>query len=277
MDSSVVDLLKSLGGELGVEVTDETGKINLNVCYQSPAECAIVIMQLEALMSCTGVEQDYNKQKNIKVSELVRRITDWIDKNGVAESGSGYADENEPYAKLKPPHKAKNSPLDSVNELLLVDGWNRELHAYYAPYLTAWPFLDQATKNGFKLNINTMPQEALRCMFGRELGSPEVNEKFAKRYRELMEKNGRLAGSDTDLQAIIADLFGYKNDAAEKGKPSDKGSWLTTESRAFRIRAKGLVGEQTRVVEYVIQRSTGQQIAAGTASGPWGLAFFKLD
>jgi type II secretory pathway component PulK len=276
MDSKVIDLLKSLGGELGVDVSDETGKVNLNVCYQSPAECSIVIMQLEALMSCTGVEQDYNKQQNIKVSEIVRRLTDWVDKNSVAEPGAGYTDENDAYAKRTPPHKAKNSPIDSVNELLLVDGWSRELHAYYAPYITAWPFQDQASKNGFKLNINTMPQEALRCMFGRELGSPEMNEKFARRYRDLMEKNGRLAGGDTDLQAIIADLFGYKNDAAEKGKPTDKGGWLTTESRAFRIRAKARVGDQVRIAEYVIQRSTGQQLAAGTASGPWSLAFFRM-
>jgi type II secretory pathway component PulK len=277
MDSTVIGMLQSLGGVLGVEVTDETGKININVCYQSPAECGIIIMQLEALMSCTAVEQDYNKQKNIRVSELVRHLTDWVDKNSVAEQGSGYSDENDAYQKRNPPHKAKNSPLDSVNELLLVDGWNRELHAYYAPYITAWPLPDQTSKNAYKINVNTMPQEALRCMFGRELGSPEVNEKFVKKYRELMDKSGRLAASDGELQALIADLIGYKSDAADKGKPVDKGGWLTTESKAFRIKAKGIVGEQTRILEYVIQRSSGQQMAAGTVTSPWTMSFFRMN
>jgi type II secretory pathway component PulK len=276
MDSAVIDIFKSLGGELGVEVTDESGKINLNTCYQSTAECGVVLMQMEALMSCTGVEQDYNRQKNLKVGELARRITDWIDKNGVAEPGSGLNDENEPYQKRKPPYKAKNSPMDSLDELLLVDGWNRELHAYYSPYLTVWPFVDQTTKNAFKVNINTMPQEALRCLFGKELGSPENHEKFARRYRELMEKSGKLAGGDAELQNVISELFGYKSDGPDKGKSGDKASWLTTESRAFRIKAKGIVGEQTRILEYVIQRSTSQQLATGGAQQPWSVAFFRM-
>jgi hypothetical protein len=107
MDSGVVNMLQSLGGELGISVVDETGKINLNVCYQSQAECAVTLMQLEALMSCTAVEQDYNKQNNVKPSEISRRIKDWVDKNNVAESGSGYTEESEPYEKRKPPFKAK--------------------------------------------------------------------------------------------------------------------------------------------------------------------------
>ena len=276
MDSGVVNLLQSLGGELGISVVDETGKINLNVCYQSQAECTVTLMQLEALMSCTAVEQDYNKQNNIKPSEISRRIKDWVDKNNVAETGSGYTEENEPYEKKKPPYKAKNTPLDSVDELLLVDGWNRELHAYYSPYLTVWPFPDVATKNGFKLNINTMPQEALRCMFGRELGSPDATAQFIKRYRDLMEKNGRLAGSDGELQSVLGDLFGYRAEGADKGSAGDRASWLTTESRAFRIKAKGIVGEQTRILEYIIQRATPQQVAASSGAAPWSVSFFRM-
>ena len=275
-DANVVNMLKRLGGELGVGVIDETGKINLNVCYQSQADCNIILMQLEALMNCTAVEKDYNRQNNIKPSELARRIKDWIDKNGVAEPGSGFAEENEPYEKRKPPFKAKNSPLDSVDELLLVEGWTRELHSYYSPYLTVWPFPDVTSKSGFKLNINTMPQEGLKCMFGRELGSPDAMAKFVKRYRELIETSGRLAGTDADLQSLIGDLFGYRSDGQEKGGAGDRGAWLTTESRAFRLKAKGIVGEQTRILEYVIQRTTPNQLAASPSMAPWTVAFFRM-
>ena len=276
MDRSLIDMMGSLGGELGVSVEDETGRINVNVCYQSQAECAVTMMQLEALMSCTTVEQDYNKQNNLKPSELVRRIKDYIDKNNVAESGSGYSDEGEPYGKRKPPEKTKNSPLDSVNELLAVDGWNRELHAYYSPYMTVWPFPEVTAKNAFKLNINTMPQEALRCMFGRELGAPDAMEKFAKRYRELIEKNGKIAGNDSELQSVLSEIIGYRNDGSDKGAANDKSTWLTTESRSFRIKAKGIVGDQTRILEYVIQRSTAQQMAASNGKLPWTLSFFRM-
>ena len=275
-DTKVVEMLKLLNGELGIEVIDETGKINLNVCYQSQAECNVILMQIESLMNCTAVEQDFNRQNNIKPSEISRRIKDWVDKNNVAEPGSGFNDESDPYQKRKPPHKTKNSPMDSVDELLMVDGWTRELHAYYSPYMTVWPFPDVTSKNGYKLNVNTMPQEALRCMFGRELGSPDAMAKFAKRYKEMMETTGRLASSDADLQTLLGDLFGYRSEGQDKGGSGDRGSWLTTESRAFRIKAKGIVGEQTRILEYVIQRTTPNQLAASSSMNPWSLSFFKM-
>ena len=276
MDSNVINMLKSLGGELGVLVEDESGRINLNVCYASQAECNITMLQLESLLNCTAVEQDYNKQNNVKPSELVRRIKDYIDKNNVAESGSGFSDENDPYGKRNPPQKTKNSPLDNINELLQVEGWTRELHEYYSPYLTVWPFLDITNKNAFKLNINTMPPEALRCMFGRELNNPESIERFVRRYKDLMEKSGRIAGSDSELQSILGDLVGYKSEGSDKGGASDRVSWLTTEAKAFRIKAKGIVGEQTRILEYVIQRSNAQQLAASNGGPPWSLSYFKM-
>jgi hypothetical protein len=276
MDSNVINMLKSLGGELGVLVEDESGRINLNVCYASQAECNITMLQLESLLNCTAVEQDYNKQNNVKPSELVRRIKDYIDKNNVAESGSGFSDENDPYGKRNPPQKTKNSPLDNINELLQVEGWTRELHEYYAPYLTVWPFLDVTNKNAFKLNINTMPPEALRCVFGRELNNPEAIERFVRRYKDLMEKSGRIAGSDSELQSILGDLVGYKSEGSDKGGASDRVSWLTTEAKAFRIKAKGIVGEQTRILEYVIQRSNAQQLAASNGGPPWSLSYFKM-
>jgi hypothetical protein len=113
-------------------------------------------------------------------------------------------------------------------------------------------------------------------MFGRELGSPDAMAKFVKRYRELMETTGRLANSDAELQSLIGDLFGYRSDGQEKGASGDRGAWLTTESRAFRVKVKGIVGEQTRILEYVIQRTTPNQLAASPSMAPWSLAFFRM-
>jgi type II secretory pathway component PulK len=276
MDSAIITMLKSLGGELGVEVSDESGRINVNVCYSSGAECNITMLQLESLLTCTAVEQDYIRQNNIKPSELVRRIKDYIDKNNVAEAGSGYSDENDPYGKRNPPQKTKNSPLDDVNELLRVEGWTPEIHEYFSPYITVWPFLDAKTRTGFKININAMAPETLRCLFSRELNTPDAMEKFVKKYQKLMEDSGRIAGSDTELQSVIADLVGYKSEGSDKGSPNDRLAWLTTEAKTFRIKAKGIVGEQTRILEYVIQRSSSLQSDGPVARGPWSLSYFKM-
>jgi hypothetical protein len=234
------------------------------------------MLQLESLLTCTAVEQDYIRQNNIKPSELVRRIKDYIDKNNVAEAGSGYSDENDPYGKRNPPQKTKNSPLDDVNELLRVEGWTPEIHEYFSPYITVWPFLDAKTRTGFKININAMAPETLRCLFSRELNTPDAMEKFVKKYQKLMEDSGRIAGSDTELQSVIADLVGYKSEGSDKGSPNDRLAWLTTEAKTFRIKAKGIVGEQTRILEYVIQRSSSLQSDGPVARGPWSLSYFKM-
>ena len=127
MDSKLIDLLKNLGGELGVDVSDESSKINLNGCYVGAAECKFVTTQVEALLGSTAVEQEYMRDHNYKPAELAARIQDWIDSDSTAEPASGFTDENEPYQRRTPAFKAKNSPMDSVDELKIVEGWNDEL------------------------------------------------------------------------------------------------------------------------------------------------------
>jgi type II secretory pathway component PulK len=283
MDSKVLEMIESLGGAMGVKVEDESGRINLNVC-SSPkltTACTSVMLQAEALMGCSEIEQDYMKQNDIKPSEVVRRIKDWVDDNTTAEPGSGTSDENEAYQKRVPPYKAKNSSLDSINDLMLVDGWKRELHSYFSPYLTVWPYIDEAAANSFKLNINAMHPEALRCLFGHELGQGDNKEKFVKKYHELMKKNGSLASGDGDLKALLPELFGVIADGVEKDGTGDRSKWFTTQSTTFRISAKGIVGQQTRSLEFIIQRLNKQQLAAKAKdstnpTSPLSTLFFRM-
>lgn len=276
LDSSVIDLLKSLGGELGISVTDEGGKINLNMCFQSRTACKIVSMQLNALLNCTSVEQDYMRQQNIKTAEIVARIQDWIDADQTAEPNSGSSSEEDVYQKRVPPHKAKNSPLDTVDELRLVEGWSEKLHTYFSSYITAYPFVhgQDKEKNGFKLNINTANQDVLRCFFSRELSNPDINDKFVKKYKELMEK-GEIAADEKSVESSIKDLVGYQGETTEKGKEGDKSNWFTTTSRAYVIRAKGVVGNQTKVYEMAIERQSVAQRKVVQNTAPWRIDSFK--
>jgi type II secretory pathway component PulK len=281
MDSKVLELIESLGGSMGVKVEDESSRINLNVCATNQKTlCDSVLMQVEALLSCTDVEADFMKKNDLKPSEIARRIRDWVDENPSAE-GSGYSDENDPYQKRTPALKAKNSSLDSVNDLLLVDGWDRELHAYFSPYLTVWPYVNDGeaakSKESAKLNINSMQPEALKCLFARELVDGDAKIKFVKKYHEMIEKNGKIASADKDIKERLNELFGYSAEGAEK----EKGSWMTTNSSTFRVKTKGIVGEQTRTLEYVMQRLNKVQFAARTSDtsksqSPWSLLFYRM-
>ena len=161
----------------------------------------------------------------------------------------------------------------------MVDGWDRELHAYFSPYLTVWPYINDGeaakSKEAVKLNINTMQPEALKCLFAHEQGDGDAKIKFVKKYREMMEQNGKIASTDKDIKDRLAELFGT-------GTDKEKGAWMTTNSSTFRVKAKGIVGEQTRTLEYVIQRLNKAQLAAGAGDtsrspSPWSLLFFRMN
>lgn len=278
LDSTVIDLLKSLGGELGISVTDEGGKINMNMCFQSRPACKTVALQLDALLNCTSIEQDYMRQNNFKTGEIVARIQDWIDQDQTAEPASGSTSEDDAYQKRIPPHKSKNSPIDTVDELRLVEGWTEEIHNYFSPYITAYPFVynQDKEKNGFKININSANQDVIRCFFSRELGNPDINDKFAKKYKDLMETNGQIAGDENGVNGVIKDLVGYQGEAADKGKEGDKSTWFTTISRAYIIRAKGVVGNQTKVFEMAIERQSVAQRKVTPNVAPWRIDSFKM-
>jgi type II secretory pathway component PulK len=279
MDSQAVELLQSLGGELGVDVADEGGKINLNVCYQSATLCKATMAQLSALMNCSDIEKEYMRENNIRPAEVLAKIQDWIDGNSVAEPNSGVSSEDDAYLKRTPSHKAKNAPLDTLEELKVVDGWTDELHAYFSPYLTVYPFVHAQDQNkaSFKLNINSLGQEAIRCLFSRELGQKDARDGFAKKFRDLTKDSSVIANNDQELGKIVQDLISYQVDPAEKGKEdSDKSTWLTTSSRVYRIRAKGVVGNQTKTVEYILERQSITQRKASPNSPPWKLNGFYM-
>ncbi|MCX6123704.1 MAG: hypothetical protein NTV34_02985, partial [Proteobacteria bacterium] len=107
--------------------------------------------------------------------------------------------------------------------------------------------------------------------------TPEAKEIFVKKLKEIVEKNGRLASTDTELAALLRDVIGYQGDPADKGKENDKATWLTTSSRAYRVRAKGIVGNQTRIVEFIMERqSIAQRKGSATPAPPWRLDGFAL-
>lgn len=279
MDASIIEMLQSLGGEMGIGVVDEGGKINLNACYASRTVCKTIMMMVNALMNCTEVEREYMKSENIKTTEVVAKITDWIDGDQSAEAESGQSSEDDAYGKRVPPHKSKNGPLDTLDELRVIDGWTDDLHTYFSPYLTLYPFTynQDKDKSVFKMNINSMDQEVLRCFFSRELNSPDAKEGFVKKLKEISDQGSQLATSDADVAKVLKEIVGYQGDASEKGKESDKSTWLSSSSRAYRIRAKGIVGNQTRIVEYILERQAIVQRKGTPAGGPpWRLDGFFM-
>ena len=91
-------------------VTDETGKININALMLLDPSGTILHNILIGLPYMT--------------EEIANSIIDYIDADTQPRSGGA---EDEYYSSLSPPYHAKNAPLDSLDELLLVKGVTPQL------------------------------------------------------------------------------------------------------------------------------------------------------
>lgn len=100
------------GGTFRVAIQDESGKINLNFVNED---------QLRQMLDVLGIPKPNS-------DVIADSILDWRDVDkGRRMSGA----EDDYYQTLQPPYKAKNGRMDTVEELLLVQGVSRE---YYYGY-----------------------------------------------------------------------------------------------------------------------------------------------
>jgi type II secretory pathway component PulK len=91
-------------------VQDEAGKINLNAFMKLDKKGKLLYDALMKLPNMTD--------------EVANSIVDWLDADSEPRNGGA---ENEYYGALQPSYRAKNGPLDSLEELLLVKGVTPEL------------------------------------------------------------------------------------------------------------------------------------------------------
>jgi type II secretory pathway component PulK len=91
-------------------VSDESGKINLNALMELDTTGNIAQQMLMTLPNMT--------------EDIANSILDWIDPDDTPRANGA---ESDYYGSLSPPYQAKNGPLDSIEELLLVKGVTAQL------------------------------------------------------------------------------------------------------------------------------------------------------
>ncbi len=139
-DGSVFDDRNFLDfdGDFSAEVSDNEGKIDVNqfdgetgTLQESP-----IALQLYALMS--GEENDaWFVDKGLDRWEIIGNLRDWIDADNVRASGTGGYEDNL-YNTQDPPYLAKNAPLDTLEEIRLVEGWQDDVMDRFGSELTIW-------------------------------------------------------------------------------------------------------------------------------------------
>ena len=101
-------------GTLKLEISDENSKINLNAFANEFTEQTRYYYMTQTFFTNMGLSRDF--------ADIIH---DWID---IDDSRMPYgAESGDYYMTLTPPYRAKNGPLDSIDELLMLKGMTPEI------------------------------------------------------------------------------------------------------------------------------------------------------
>lgn len=127
-------------------ISDEQGKLNLNnlVVNHKPSEPDV--QAFRRLLAHAGL-----------APELADAVVDWIDRDGDL-SGAGGA-EDAFYLALPRPYRAANQPMQQVEELYRVRGFDARAVARLRPYVAALPAPART-----RVNVNTAPEPVIAAL-----------------------------------------------------------------------------------------------------------------
>lgn len=121
-------------------VQDEEARININ---NAPGDV------IKRLIEYFDLTED--------AGEIAASIEDWRDEDDIRKAGS---QEYVEYDYTEEGYKKKDLPFDSIDEVLLVKGVNRELFDKIKGYITVYPI----TGTGCRINVNTAPLPVLMAL-----------------------------------------------------------------------------------------------------------------
>lgn len=206
-------------GNLSVKIEDEDGKININL-----------------LVRRDGKEVDRRIERHLRGvirriggnPDIVDALIDWIDKDD-EPTGSLGAESN--YYRERG-YPCKNGPVESVEELFLIRGFDREIlvDRGLLGYITIFP------PDG-RINVNTAPKEVLYTLH------PELREGLC----EEIERRRR----EAPLKKIqdLRDVIGISAPLYARIMP-----FVKVNSNIFRIESTYTIGKVRKRVEVTVRR-----------------------
>ncbi|MCK4648962.1 type II secretion system minor pseudopilin GspK [bacterium] len=210
-------------GAVTFQIIDECGKINVN--------------------SLLGKKGKINEKKKAVLERLfeileidrglVDVICDWIDKD---DETRDFGVEDSYYSNLENPYPCKNSPLNTVDELFLLQDFNDEVFYGEEKERGSLDFYLTVYGDG-KVNINTAPSIVLQSLH------PDIDASLA---REIVEYR-----KDTPFKKItdLKEIPGIDERLYNEISPH-----ITIKSNFFSISSQGALGEARRRIKTILQR-----------------------
>ena len=202
-----------IDGTILLRIEDENSKFNLNsLASRDPVTREETYASLVRMLKALNLKAD-----------IADRIVDWIDPD--AEPRLRDSEDS-----------AKNGYLDSIDELLLIPGIDRESYERLVPYVTIY---GAVPGNPAQININGAAIPVLMSL------SADINADKAQRivrYRDATPFTKE--GEFTQLVGGGTGLIGH----------------ITFRGRAFRVLATAQSGNIKRIIESVIDISSGRVV-----------------
>lgn len=241
-------------GSVSITITDERSKINLNSLVSTDSNIVDqqVLAELRELFRLLGVDTS-------KSERFLSSLVNWLDvpKEGTVNDQDSAGANADFYAGLQPAYRIKDGPLDTVEEIRMVDGMDDEFYNTVKDYVTVYP-IDK--KINFSTASRVVMVAALKAATvpaipGQGSDIDPIDDSTAEQIvDEIIEarKNDPIVDSkkvrdivrDVDpTSQIVAGLVGLGQG--------------TGESEVFTVRSEGILGEASptrRIIEAVMKK-----------------------
>lgn len=213
---------------------DEERKINLNA----------IILQNNAIVAALLTLLDVDQET---ANEISASLVDWIDEDD-ALTQDPHGAESEYYESLLQSYRAKNRPLDSLSELLLIRGMTPEILEKMKPFITIYP-----KEGDLKINFNTASLTVLRALARAYTGATtNTDTSDADSFAEkIIEFRAGEDGEEFTNDDVFVDIGTTPLNAKEKVLGLVVNQYRTPVSSHIRINSVGR--EVNRDVEASVQ------------------------
>ncbi len=244
-------------GIASVSVVDERSKINLNALV-SPSSNRIdnqVLTELRELFRFLDIDSS-------KSDRFISSLINWLDipLEGAANDQDSNGANGDFYASLETPYRIKDGPLDTLEEILMIDGMDDEFFNKIKNYVTVYP-VDK------KINFSTAPKVVLKAAIkasavpaiegqGRNTEETEVDDDTAEQIAEEI-----IAAREDDpviTQRKVREIATSIGDSPQLSAGLVGVSLSSGNSEIFSVRAVGSLGEENptkRVIEAVLKKT----------------------
>lgn len=209
-------------GDVTIEITDLDGRVPLNLLVLNKVNPNMVVKpHYINLLEELGVDQP---------DLLVDNLIAWLDPDD-DPSADAY------YSSLAEPIQCKNGPLDTIDELAIIEGYSPELLKRLRPHVTAY--------GGGKINVNTATREVLLSL--NDNMTPDVVDALLTARQEqpfkTIEQVRDLPGMDEPPTLIYGSISLY----------------IDVKSSNFRVTSTGRVNDGRTTMQAVVDE-TGSKI-----------------